>query len=274
MIPMTETKVRRVTVAGLVAKKARGQKITMLTAYDYPTARLVDDCGIDIVFVGDSVGMAELGYKSTIPVTLAEMLHHVKAVRRGTNRALLVADMPFLTYQVSEELALLNAGRMVQEGEADALKLEGGEEIAPIVKRLVAAGIPVMGHIGLQPQHAMITGMTVQGRSDEAAQQILRDARALQDAGAFAVVLELTPRLLAGEVTRSLTIPTIGIGSGPECDGQVLVTADMIGLQLGSHGYRHVKKYADVAGVMKGAIDAFREDVETGAFPTDQNSVD
>lgn len=271
---MSDTKLKKVTVRSLLAKKPQGQKITMLTAYDYPTARLVDDAGIDIVFVGDSVGMAELGYKSTISVTLAEMLHHVKAVRRGTHRALLVADMPFLTYQVSEESALVNAGRLVQEGEAEALKLEGGESIAPVVARLVDAGIPIMGHIGFQPQRAMITGTSVQGRTEEAASQIKRDAKALQDAGAFAVVLELVPRILTEEITRLLDIPTIGIGSGPECDGQVLVTSDLIGLQLGGHNYRHVKRYADVAGVIKNAISAFREEVETSAFPTAEHSVD
>jgi 3-methyl-2-oxobutanoate hydroxymethyltransferase len=271
---MSETKTKRVTVASLLAKKPNGQKITMLTAYDYPTARLVDEAGIDMVLVGDSLGMAELGYKSTIPVTLADMLHHVKAVRRGTRRALVVSDMPFLTFQVSPEAALINAGRLIQEGEADSLKIEGGEEIAPTIKRLVDAGMPVVGHIGLQPQKAMVTGMSVQGRTDEAAQQMMRDAKALQDAGAFAIVLELTPKTLAGEISRSLTIPTIGIGSGPECDGQVLVTADMVGLQLGGHAYRHVKKYADVADVMMKAITAYRDDVESSAFPTSEHSVD
>ena len=271
---MSDAKFKHVTVTALMAKKPNGQKITMLTAYDYPTARLVDDSGIDIVFVGDSVGMAELGYKSTISVTLAEMLHHVKAVRRGTRRALLVADMPFLTYQISEESAMRNAAVLIQEGEADALKLEGGQAIAPIVKRFVDAGIPVMGHIGLQPQYSKVTGIGVQGRGEEAASQIMRDAKALEEAGAFAIVLELVPRVLSQEITRVLSIPTIGIGSGPECDGQVLVTADLIGLQLGGHAYRHVKQYADVAAVIKQAITAFREEVETSAFPTAEHSVE
>jgi 3-methyl-2-oxobutanoate hydroxymethyltransferase len=271
---MPETKQRRVTINSLLLKKPHGHKITMLTAYDYPTARIVDDAGIDIVFVGDSLGTAELGYSSTIPVTLNEILHHVKAVRRATKRALLVADMPFMTYQVSEEEALRNAALLMQEGEVDAVKLEGGETIAPTVKRLVEAGIPVVGHIGLQPQHAKVTGLSVQGRSEEAAKQILQDARALEDAGAFAVVLELVPRLLAAETTRALHIPTIGIGSGASCDGQVLVTADLIGLQLGVPPYRHVKRYADVASMIHAAVTAFREEVETSAFPGPENSVD
>ena len=271
---MSETRTKPVTVASLLQKKPRGRKITMLTAYDYPTARIVDEAGIDIVFVGDSVGMAELGYKSTLPVTLEEMLHHVKAVRRGTHRALLVADMPFLTYQIDAESALRNAGRLIQEGEADAVKLEGGEQIAPIVRRLVDAGIPVVGHIGLQPQHVKVTGHSVQGRSEEAASQIVRDGKAMETAGAFAVVLELVPRMLAAQITEALAIPTIGIGSGSGCDGQVLVTADLIGLQLGGHAYRHVKRYADVAGVMTDAIRAFREEVESAAFPGPEHGVD
>ncbi|MDR3709493.1 MAG: 3-methyl-2-oxobutanoate hydroxymethyltransferase [Capsulimonadaceae bacterium] len=262
------------TVASLLQKKPQGRKITVLTAYDYPTARIIDDAGIDIILVGDSVGQVELGYKSTISVTLEEMLHHVKAVRRGTQRALLLSDMPFLTYQIDETTALRNAGRLIQEGEADALKLEGGEAIAPIVRRLVEIGIPVVGHIGLQPQHAKLTGLSVQGRSDEAARQIVKDAKAIEEAGAFAIVLELVPRLLADEVTQSVSIPTIGIGSGPSCDGQVLVTADLIGLQLGGHAFRHVKRYADVASIIKGAVTAYREEVESAAFPTVENSFD
>ncbi|HEY3332084.1 MAG TPA: 3-methyl-2-oxobutanoate hydroxymethyltransferase [Capsulimonadaceae bacterium] len=271
---MADNKARPVSIAGLVSKKRHGHKITMLTAYDYPTARLVDEAGIDVVLVGDSVGNAELGYKSTIPVTLTEMLHHVKAVRRGTKRALLVADLPFLTYQISVDEALRNAGRLIQEGEADAVKMEGGEEIVPTVKRLVETGIPVVAHIGLQPQHVKVTGFAVSGRTEEAATRILREAKALEDAGAFAVVLELVPRKLAGEISRALTIPTIGIGSGAECDGQVLVTSDLIGLQLGAPAYRHVKRYADVATIILEAITAYRDEVETSTFPGDENGVD
>lgn len=264
--------VKRVTVPYLAGKKPRGEKITMLTAYDYPTARLVDEALVDIVFVGDSLGKEELGYKTTLPVTMEEMLHHVKAVRRGTKRALLLADMPFLSYQVNSDEAIRNAGRLLQEGGANAVKLEGGAPIAPTVRRLVDAGIPVVGHIGLTPQYVNAMGLSVQGRSGEEAERLKADAQAIQQAGAFAIVLELVPRLLAAEVSQMLAIPTIGIGSGPECDGQVLVTADLIGLRLGGKAHHHVKRYADVAPIIRDALVAFRNEVESGAFPAEEHS--
>ena len=271
---MPETKLTKpVTVQALLAKKRDGKRITVLTAYDFPTARLVDDAGIDIILVGDSLGMEELGYQTTIPVTLDDMLHHVKAVRRGTQRAMVLADMPFLTYQISADEALRNAGRLVQEGGADAVKIEGGAGIAPVAQRLVEAGIPVVAHVGLKPQFIKMTGTRVQGRTQEGAEQIITDAEALEAAGAFAVVLELIPRSLAATVTERLQIPTIGIGSGPECDGQVLVTSDLIGLRISNGKYRHVKRYADVASVIAGALTAYREDVEAARFPTDEHSV-
>lgn len=264
--------VKRVTVPFLAGKKPRGEKITMLTAYDYPTARLVDEAGVDIVFVGDSLGKEELGYKTTLPVTMEEMLHHVKAVRRGTKRALLLADMPFLSYQVNSDEAVRNAGRLLQEGGANAVKLEGGVAMAPTVRRLVDVGIPVVGHIGLTPQFVNAIGLSVQGRSGEEADRLKADALAIQQAGAFALVMELVPRFLAAEVSQMLTIPTIGIGSGPECDGQVLVTSDLIGLRLGGKSHHHVKKYADVATVIRDALVAFRNEVESGAFPSEEHS--
>jgi 3-methyl-2-oxobutanoate hydroxymethyltransferase len=265
---------RPVTLSSVQAKRRRGDKITMLTAYDYPTARLVDASGVDLVLVGDSLGMEELGYATTLPVSMEEMLHHVKAVRRGTWRSLLVADMPFLSYQVNDDEAVRNAGRLMKDGEANAVKVEGGVSIAPLVKRLVTIGIPVVGHIGFTPQSVNVLGWKVQGRSDEDADRIKADAIALQEAGAFAVVLELLPKMLAGELTETLTIPTIGIGSGPLCSGQVLVTSDLIGLRQDGGGYRHVKRYADVSTVILDALMEFRKEVEGGQFPGDEQSFD
>ena len=264
--------IKRITVPYLLGKKPRGEKITMLTAYDYPTAKLVDEAAVDIILVGDSLGKEELGYKSTLPVTMEEMLHHVKAVRRGTKRALLLADMPFLSYQINSDEAVRNAGRLIQEGGANAVKLEGGEAIGPTIRRLADVGIPVMGHIGLTPQYVNAIGMSVQGRSGEEAERVKADALAVQQAGAFAVLIELVPRLLAAEISQSLSIPTIGIGSGPECDGQVLVTSDLIGLRLGGRPHHHVKRYADVAPIIRDALVAFRTEVESVAFPTEEHS--
>jgi 3-methyl-2-oxobutanoate hydroxymethyltransferase len=247
----------------------------MLTAYDFPTARLVDAAGVDLILVGDSLGMEELGYATTLPVSMQEMLHHVKAVRRGTWRALLVADMPFLSYQVNDDEAIRNAGRLMQEGEANAVKIEGGTATAPLVRRLVTAGIPVIGHIGLTPQSVNVLGWRVQGRTEADAERLKADALALQEAGAFAVVLELMPKMLAGELTQLLTIPTIGIGSGPLCSGQVLVTSDLIGLRQGDGGgYKHVKKYVDVSVIIADALAEFRKEVESGLFPGDEQSFD
>jgi len=258
---------QQVTLATLARKKARGEKIVMLTAYDYPTALLVDAAGVDLTLVGDSLGMEELGYDTTLPVTMDIMVHHAKAVRRGTKRALLVVDMPFLSYQVNADEAVQNAGRLMQEAEAGAVKLEGGVAIAPVIARLVSAGIPVMGHIGFTPQSVHQIGLKKQGKDEAGAAQVMADAQAVQDAGAFAVVLELIPDALAARVTETLTIPTIGIGAGPSCDGQVLVTSDLIGLRPDRAPLKHVRRYAEVGADIARALQAYREDVAAGRFP-------
>jgi len=247
-------------------------KITCLTAYDYPTARLLDDAGVDIILVGDSVGMAVLGYDSTLPVTLDEMLHHVRAVRRGTRRALLVADMPYGSFHVSIEDSVRNAMRLVKEGGAEAVKIEGGERRLELIHRLVEAEIPVMGHVGLTPQSInAMGGFHVQGKSADAARQVERDARAVEAAGAFAVVLESMPRELAAQITERLRIPTIGIGAGPDCDGQVLVFHDLVGL---TEGYtpKFVRRYADLAAEITRAVTDYCGDVRSGKFPSDAES--
>ena len=251
-----------------VARKKRlGEKLSMLTAYDYPTALLVDGSGVDMTLVGDSLGMEELGFETTLPVTMEIMLHHTKAVRRGTVRALLVADLPFLSYQVNADEAVRNAGRLLQEGEASAVKLEGGVSIAPTIRRIVDAGIPVMGHIGFTPQSVHLLGVRKQGKDEAGAAQVMADARAVQDAGAFAVVLELIPDALAAEVTAALSIPTIGIGAGPACDGQVLVTSDLLGLRPDRPVLRHVRQYAQVGAAIAAALQSYREEVESSKFP-------
>jgi len=257
----------KVTLAKLALKKRQGQKITVLTAYDYPTALLVDGAGVDITLVGDSLGMEELGYDTTVPVTMEIMLHHTKAVRRGTRRALLLADMPFLSYQINADEAVRNAGRLMQEGEAGAVKLEGGVAVAPTIRRLVQAGIPVMAHIGFTPQSVHQIGLRKQGKDEAEARQVMEDAQAVQDAGAFAVVLELIPEALAARITATLTIPTIGIGAGPGCDGQVLVTSDLIGLRPDRPMLRHVRQYAQVGAEIARALNTYREEVESGQFP-------
>ena len=257
----------QVTLAVLARKKAKGEKIAMLTAYDYPTALLVDASGVEITLVGDSLGMEELGYDTTLPVTTDIMVHHAKAVRRGTKRALLVVDMPFLSYQVNADEAVRNAGRLMQEAEAGAVKLEGGVSMAPVIARLVSAGIPVMGHIGFTPQSVHQIGLRKQGKDEAGAAQVMADAQAVQDAGAFAVVLELIPDTLAARVTETLSIPTIGIGAGPSCDGQVLVTSDLIGLRPDRAPLKHVRRYAEVGAEIARALSAYREDVAAGRFP-------
>lgn len=259
---------KRVTTRDFLQKKRRGERIVMLTAYDFPTARLVDSAGVDAILVGDSLGMVVQGHAATLQVTLEQMVYHASLVARATERALVVADMPFLSFQVSPEEALRNAGRLLQEGGAQAVKLEGGAEVAPTVSKLVTAGIPVMGHVGLTPQsvHAL-GGMTVQGRTAEQAARLLRDARALEEAGAFALVLELVPYEVAVELTGRLAIPTIGIGSGPGCDGQVLVLHDMVGLLPGATP-RHAKRYAEVGRILQEAVAAYAEEVRKGVFPT------
>jgi 3-methyl-2-oxobutanoate hydroxymethyltransferase len=255
------------TVPELALRKSRGEKIVALTAYDYPMALLADDSGTDIVLVGDSLGMEALGFDSTLPVTLEILLHHLKAVRRGTQRALLLADMPFLSYQINADEAVRNAGRLMQEGGANAVKLEGGAAFAPTVRRLTDAGIPVVGHLGFTPQSVNLIGVRVQGKDEIGAARLRSDALALQDAGAFAIVLELVPAALASEITASLTIPTIGIGAGPHCDGQVLVTTDLIGLRPDRPPLKHVRPYAHVGTDIQIALQAFCNDVKVGTFP-------
>ncbi|MGH9540725.1 MAG: 3-methyl-2-oxobutanoate hydroxymethyltransferase [Terriglobales bacterium] len=252
-------------------KKQRGEKISCLTAYDYAFARLFDESGIDILLAGDSLGMVAAGEESTLPVSMEQMIAATRAVRRGARRALVVADMPFGSYQVSSERAIGNAVRLIKAG-AEAVKLEGGASRAALVSRLVGEEIPVMAHIGLTPQalHRM-GGYRVQGQSDAAARGLLRDARALEEAGAFAVVLEGMPREVAAQITAAAAIPTIGIGAGPECDGQVLVMHDLLGLVF-RDAPKFVRRYADLGEAARQAAEAFRQDVETGEFPRDQES--
>ncbi|MCH7767590.1 MAG: 3-methyl-2-oxobutanoate hydroxymethyltransferase [Nitrospinae bacterium] len=267
---MTERK--KVTVPRVVAKKAAGEKITMVTAYDYPAARLVDRAGVDIILVGDSLGMVVLGYEDTTKVTMDEMLHHSRAVARARPRALVVGDMPFGTFQASADDAVRNAVRFVQEGGAEAVKLEGGQAVASAAASIVAAGIPVMGHIGLTPQsiHAL-GGYRVQGRTSEAESRLLRDAASLEAAGVFAVVLEGMPLKLGRRITEALRVPTIGIGAGPHCDGQVLVLHDLLGFFDG-FAPKFAKAYADLNTVIVEAVERFRAEVEAGAFPDREHS--
>ena len=263
---------RRVSIDDLKAMKECGEKIAMLTAYDYPTARLLDEAGVPIILVGDSLGMVVLGYSSTLPVTMADMLHHVSAVVRGTQRTHVVADMPFMSYQAGPEDALRNAGRFLQEAGAQSVKLEGGVSVAETVRRLVEVGIPVMGHIGLTPQsiHAF-GGFKVQGKTPEAASRLLEDARALEKAGAFAIVLETVPAPLATLITRQVNVPTIGIGAGIGCDGQVQVVHDVLGL-YSDFVPKHAKQYAKLAEVIKNALTEYFNEVKSGKFPTEKQS--
>ena len=261
---MTDT--RPVRITDLRRKKEAGEKITMLTAYDTPTARLLDGAGLDVLLVGDSVGMVMLGHDSTLPVTLDAMVHHTAAVRRGAPRALVVADMPFLSYQVTASEAIRNAGRLLQEGGAAAVKLEGGRPVADIVKRLVDIGIPVMGHLGLRPQSVhQLGGYMRRGTETREAEAITADAEVLEAAGAFALVLESIPAALARTISQRLRMPTIGIGAGPDCDGQVLVSADMLGLTDRVPPF--VRQYADLRGAIAAAAHAFADDVRSGRFP-------
>ncbi|ACX52958.1 3-methyl-2-oxobutanoate hydroxymethyltransferase [Ammonifex degensii KC4] len=262
----------KVTTADFRRWKMEKRPITMLTAYDYSLARLVDEAGIDAILVGDSVGNVVLGYPNTLPVTMEEMLHHTRAVVRGVKRALVIGDMPFLSYQVSKEEAIRNAGRFLKEAGAEAVKLEGGEEIAPTVEALVKSGIPVMGHIGLTPQYVhQLGGYRVQGKEAAAARKLIRDAQALAEAGVFALVLECVPQEVAQEITASLPVPTIGIGAGPHCDGQVLVTHDLLGL-YGGFTPKFVKRYANLVEEIKKALAAFREEVQNRVFPGPEHS--
>ena len=262
----------RITINQKKEMKQRGEKITMLTAYDYATAKLVDEAEIPLILVGDSLGMVVLGYESTIPVTMAEMLHHTKAVVRGTKKALVIGDMPFMTYHVSAEDALRNAARFIQEGGAQAVKLEGGVTVAEKVKRIVECGIPVMGHIGLTPQSIhQFGGFKLQGKTPEAAAKLLEDARALEEAGAFAIVLETVPASLAALITKKVSVPTIGIGAGAGCDGQVQVINDILGSYT-DFVPKHAKQYAKIAGIMAEAISQYHDEVKSGKFPTEAQS--
>jgi 3-methyl-2-oxobutanoate hydroxymethyltransferase len=263
---------KKITIPDILEKKREGKKITMLTAYDYPTALLVDRAEIDMILVGDSVGMVVLGYETTIPVTMDEMIHHTKAVVRGARFALVVGDMPFMSYNTSERDAIINAGRFIKEAGADAVKLEGGTTVQSIVKAIVRAGIPVMGHIGLTPQTiSQLGGFRVQGKTAEAAKRIIDDAKALEEAGVFSVVLEAIPAVIAGRITETVKIPTIGIGAGIKCDGQVLVYQDMIGL-FDRFVPKFVKQYSQVGEIMLKSFRQFREEVEEGVFPTEEHS--
>lgn len=265
---------KKVTVRTLRAKKRRGEPITMMTAYDYPSAVAVDRAGIDVILVGDSLGMVVLGYETTLPVTMEDMLHHARAVARGARYPLLVGDMPFMSYQVSMEEAVRNAGRFLQEAGMDAVKLEGGRERAETVRAIVGAGIPVMGHIGLTPQSVhQLGGFRAQGKTAQAAQKLLEDALILQDAGCFSLVLESVPAQLAQLITEKLEIPTVGIGAGPHCDGQVLVFHDLLGL-FDRFTPRFVKQYAQLHAVVHDALVAFKEDVEQRRFPGPEHSVE
>jgi len=260
------------TVLDLHAMKARGEKIVVLTAYDYPFARIMDQAGIDVILVGDSVGAVVAGYDNTLPVTMEEMLYHTRAVARGTACALIVADMPFLSYQVDLAEARRNAGRLVKEGGAHAVKLEGGVHVAETIRAIVAMDIPVVGHIGLTPQsvHRM-GGYRVQGKEEAQANQLFADARAVAEAGACAVVLEGIPARLAAKITAELSIPTIGIGAGVDCDGQVLVIHDILGL-CEKYSPKFVKRFADVSGTIRAGIDDYIREVKDGSFPGPEHS--
>lgn len=263
---------QKISILELHQKKTAGRSITMLTAYDYPGAMLVDEAGIDIILVGDSLAMTVLGHPNTVAVTMDEMLHHCKAVARGAKRALLIGDMPFMSYQVERNEAVRNAGRFIKEAGMDAIKLEGGSAVVETTRAIVEAGIPVMGHIGLTPQTATkLGGFKVQGKSAAAAKKLLEDALALEEAGCFALVLEAVPAAVAKTVTEKLSIPTIGIGAGVHCDGQVLVFHDVLGL-FDRFTPKFVKKYAELRPAMLEALQAYRQEVETGQFPTPTHS--
>jgi 3-methyl-2-oxobutanoate hydroxymethyltransferase len=264
----------KITVPSLVLRKSdpTSQKIVCITAYDYPTSRLADEAGVDVLLVGDSLGMVVLGYDNTLPVTLDEMIHHTRAVRRATKRALVVADMPFGTYHSDTSEALRNAVRIIKETGAEAVKVEGGERRLELIARLTESEIPVMGHVGLTPQSVnALGGFRVQGKTADAAEQLLRDAHAVEAAGAFAVVLEALPRELAAQITRELRIPTIGIGAGPDCDGQILVANDLLGLTF-SAPPKFARQYANVGEVISGAVRNYCDDVRNGSFPSDSES--
>jgi len=269
----------KVTVPELLQRKphatgslSNSKKITCLTAYDYPTARLLDEAGVDVILVGDSLGMVVLGHENTLSVTIDEMLHHTRAVRRGTRRALLVADMPYGSYHTDMAESLHNAMRFVKEAGAEAVKVEGGERRLELISRLTEAEIPVMGHVGLTPQSVnALGGYRVQGKTVDTAEVLIRDARAVEAAGAFAVVLEAMPRELAAQITRELRIPTIGIGAGPDCDGQILVVHDLLGLTFGTTP-KFARQYTNVGKMISAAVREYSDDVRGGMFPSDGES--
>jgi 3-methyl-2-oxobutanoate hydroxymethyltransferase len=262
-----QMELKKVTISDLQNKKREGKKITMLTAYDYPMARIIDGAGIDTILVGDSLGMVVLGYDSTVPVTMDEMIHHCKAVRRGTKNAFLIGDMPFMSYQVSKEEAVRNAGRFFKEAGCDAIKLEGGDEVLDVTIAIVNAGIPVLGHLGLTPQTiSKLGGFKVQGKDADAAEKILGQALKLEKAGCFGVVLECIPDQVAKLITEKLSIPTIGIGAGPYCDGQVLVSNDMVGL-FDRFVPKFVKQYVKLSGLISDGVKKYKDEVEKGEFP-------
>jgi 3-methyl-2-oxobutanoate hydroxymethyltransferase len=268
----TPEKVKKITSKVIREMKKQGEKIVALTAYDFLLARLLDQSGVDIVLVGDSLSNVFQGNETTLPVTIDEMIYHTKAVRRGVHRAMLVVDMPFLSYQVNEREAVRNCGRVLKESGAEAVKIEGGHVIAPVVKRLVEAGIPVMGHLGLTPQSVHVFGgYELQARSSEAAAGLIDDAHALQDAGVFAIVLEKIPAKVAADVSQSLEVPTIGIGAGAGCDGQVLVTYDMLGLNAEFHP-KFIRHYIEGTKLFTDAFERFINDVKTGKYPSESES--
>ncbi len=260
------------TVSTFLSQKKNGEKITMLTAYDYSTAKLMDEAGINSILVGDSLGTVILGYEDTLPVTMEDIIHHTKAVARGAKNALVVADMPFMSYQASTYDAIVNAGRLIKEGGAQAVKLEGGSAVADKISAIVKASIPVVGHIGLTPQSInMFGGHKVQGKNEESARKIIEDAKIVEEAGAFALVMECVPQKLAKIISETVSIPTIGIGAGNGCDGQVLVYQDMLGM-FTDFCPKFVKKYADVGLVMKQAFRNYIEEVQNGTFPSEEHT--
>ncbi len=266
------SKVNKQTIKELQEMKSRGEKITMLTAYDVSTARLLDDMGLDVILVGDSLAMVALGYDSTVPITMDEMLHHAKAVSRGTNSALIVGDMPFGSYQVDSNAAVQNAIRFLKEADCDAVKLEGGVDIYHTVCAIVKAGVPVMGHIGLTPQTAgQLGGFKVQGRDMDSARKIIADAKALDAAGVFSIVLECIPGKLAETITNTVNVPTIGIGAGVNCDGQVVVTNDLLGV-FDKFTPSFIKQYVNLAPLIKEAVKSFKDDVKNKSFPGDEHT--
>jgi 3-methyl-2-oxobutanoate hydroxymethyltransferase len=262
----------KITVPKIIGMKQKGEKIVCLTAYDWLLASLLDSAGMDIVLVGDSAAMVFAGHETTLPMTLDQMVYHTRAVSRGVRRALVVADMPFLSYQVTPEAALENAGSLLKQGRAEAVKIEGGEPVAEAVRKITGVGVPVMGHLGLTPQSIRTFGeYRLRGKTEVEAETIKRDAKILEQAGAFAVVLEKIPAVLAADVTKSVSIPTIGIGAGPACDGQVLVTPDMLGM-FESFKPKFVRKYAELAATIRSAASKFAEDVRVGRYPSKEES--